>query len=131
MNRLSKHLLAITIALTTTAAFSIPPKQLITHNHTDFESNAYVAGTIPSQHPTRAHSDTNVFWTSVRMACFGHILNGKCPALIKMETNTNHPVDIGTVSLDVNTGEITPSQLSANGYTITVNGLGETTLTKQ
>ncbi len=37
------------------------PKHMITHNKTDFESNAYVDGVIPSQHPTRAHSDGRVF----------------------------------------------------------------------
>ena len=67
------------------------------------------------------------------MACFGHTVDGKCPALIKMGTGPNdggNPVELGTVTLDLNTGIITPSQISANGYTVTVNGPGETTLSK-
>ena len=45
-----------------------------------------------------------------------------------MASNTDTPIKIGTLAMDVDTGDITPKQLSANGYTITVNGPGETTL---
>lgn len=127
MNRLLKHLSIV--ALSTIAATALAaPKQLITHNTTDLESNAFVAGTIPSQHPTRPHSDGRVFWTAVKLACFGHIENGKCSALIKMATNTPNPITVGTLTMDILTGDITPKQLSSNGYTITVNGPAETTL---
>ena len=132
MNQLVRGLIAATLSLTTTAIMA-SPKQLITHNVTGVESNAFVAGTIPSQHPTKAMSDSKVIWTEVRMACFGHTTDGKCPALIKMATGPNDggtPVELGTVTLDLNTGLITPSQISANGYTMTVNGPGETTLSK-
>ena len=131
MNRLIKTMLAVTLGLTTTTLIA-SPRQLITHNLTDVESNAFVAGTIPSQHPTKAFSDSKVVWTEVRMACFGHTVDGKCAALIKMATGPNDggAVDLGTVTLDLNTGIITPSSISANGYTLTVNGPGETTITK-
>lgn len=130
MNRLKNGILATSLLMISTVVLAVPPKQLITHNTTDVDSNAYVASTIPSQHPTKAHSDSKVFWTSVRMACYGHIVNGKCPALIKMGVNTNNPVDIGIVELDLNTGEITPMQISGNGYTLIVNGPGESTIVK-
>ena len=127
MNRLIKTLTAGALGLCAATALAAP-KQLITHNTTNAESNAYIAGTIPSQHPTKAHSDGKVFWTAVKMACFGHVVDGKCSALILMETNTPNPVTLGTVMLDLDSGDITPKQLSANGYTITVNGPGETTI---
>ena len=127
MNHLLKNLSVVALTLFTATAIAAP-KHLITHNTTDSESNAFVAGTIPSQHPTKAHSDGKVFWTAVKMACFGHSVDGKCAAVIKMATNTPNPITVGTVIMDVNTGEITPMQISANGYTITVNGPGETTL---
>jgi hypothetical protein len=57
-------------------------------------------------------------------------VNGQCAALIKMATNTANPIEIGTLQVDVNSGEITPHQLSTNGFTITVNGPGETTISK-
>lgn len=130
MNHLFKLLTVGTLALFTTAAFAVPPKYLITHNTTDVESNAFVAGTIPSQHPTKAHSDGKVFWTAVKMVCFGHSTNGQCSALIMMETNTANPIPLGYVNLNLDSGDINPKQLSANGYTLIVNGPGETTLIK-
>ncbi len=130
MNRLFNYCTVLALGLFTASAFAAP-KQLITHNYTDYESNAYVAGTIPSQHPTRAHSDNKVFWTAVKMACFGHTTaDGKCSALIKMATNTASPIDVGVLIVDINTGMITPQQVKGNGFTITVNGPGETTITK-
>jgi hypothetical protein len=128
MTRLIKHLTAGALVLFTATALATPPKQLVTHNTTDVESNAFVDGSLPSRHPTKAHSDGIVHWLEVKMACFGHTTNGKCNALIVMKTNTPNPVAIGTVSMDLESGDITPKQLSANGYTITVNGPGETTI---
>ncbi len=127
MSRVYKLLIAATLTITATAALATP-KNLITHNNTDLESNAFVAGTIKSNHPTKAHSTNSVSWISVKMICYGHIVDGKCPALIKMGTNTAFPVEIGTVIMDMNTGDITPKQISNNGYTLIVNGPGETTL---
>ncbi|MDF1677584.1 MAG: hypothetical protein P1U32_02685 [Legionellaceae bacterium] len=121
---------ALALALSSTLALAAPPKVLITHNETSLESNAFVAGTIPSQHPTKANSVGRVMWASVRMACFGHITNNKCPALIKLGTNTEHPIEIGTVTVDLNTGEIEPKSLHANGYSMIVNGPAESTLRK-
>ncbi len=127
MNRLIKHLTVGALIIFAATAIAAP-KQLITHNTTDAESNAYIDGTIPSQHPTKAHSDGKVYWTAVKMACFGHSVDGKCNALIIMETNTPTPVTVGTLTLNLDSGDITPKQLTANGYTITVNGPGETTI---
>jgi hypothetical protein len=128
--RLLKHAFcAVTLSLIAAASFAAP-KQLVTHNQTDYESNAFVAGTIPSQHPTKAHSDGKVFWAAVRVACIGHVVNGKCPALIRVATNTDNPIDLGSVELNLDTGEITPSTLHSNGFTMIVNGPGESTLIK-
>ena len=129
MNKILTSAVALSMVLFASAGFA-GPKLLITHNTTDFESNAFVAGTIPSQHPTKAHSDNKVFWATVKLACFGHITNGKCPALIKMKTDTAEPVELGYVEMDIATGVITPSELHANGYTMLVNGIGESTLIK-
>jgi len=124
---LMTHRLLLTLCLTSTLAIAAP-KQLITHNTTDLESNAFVAGTIPSQYPTQAHSDGKVFWGAAKMACFGHLINGVCPALIRMGTNTQNPIDVGILYLNLDTGEITPSSVQGNGYTALVNGPGEITL---
>lgn len=128
---LTNIIAAATLSLTVSTGALASPKQLITHNLTDHESNAFVAGTIPSQYPTKAHADGKVFWAAVRMACFGHITDGKCPALIRIGTDTENPVDLGIVELDVETGVITPTMIRANGYLMVVNGIAETTITQE
>lgn len=128
MKRTTRASITAVLGLASAMACAVPPRQLITHNTTDLDSNAFVAGTIPSQHPTKAHSDGKVLWTAVRMACYGHVVDGKCPALIKIATNTTNPIEVGMVYMDLNTGIITPSELHANGYAMIVNGPAETTL---
>ncbi len=130
MKRLFIYFTVISFSLFATTSLAAP-KQLITHNTTDLDSNAFVDGTIPSQHPTKAHSDGKVLWTAVKMACFGHTTNGKCKALIKMASNSGNPIEVGMLILDISSGEITPQRLNANGYTIIVNGPGETTIAKE
>ncbi|MDP1601971.1 MAG: hypothetical protein Q8M03_01775 [Legionella sp.] len=130
MNRFMQHLTALTLGLVTSAAMAALPTSLTTHNLTNVESNAYVAGTIPSPVPTKANSNSVVPWLVVQMACYGRSVGDICQATIKMATNTANPVDIGDVYLNMKTGEITPTHLSGNGYTFTVNGIAEVTLTK-
>jgi hypothetical protein len=114
----------VALSLTSSMAMAAP-SLLITHNLTGVESNAYIVGTIPSQHPTKAYTDNKVPWAAVRLACVGH---NPCWAMIKMATDTGNPVELGKVTIDVTTGMITPSSLTANGYTMIVNGPAETTL---
>ncbi|CEK11303.1 hypothetical protein [Legionella hackeliae] len=128
MKQILKRLTISALALAATTALA-SPSYLVTHNKTDVESNAYVAGK-PSPHPTAANSDGKVSWYVVRMACYGHTDKNICKAVVKMATDTANPVDLGTVSLNIDTGEISPTRLSGNGYTLTVNGPGEATLTK-
>jgi len=120
------------LSLMTCLGFSLnvyaAPKQLITHNKTSVESNAFIDGSIPSVYPTKAKSDNRVFWASVKLACYGRISNNICHALIKMKTDTANPIDLGWVSLNLASGEILPSSITANGYRLTVDGPGETTL---
>lgn len=129
MNSMLKSISALALSLSAASALAVPT-YLTTHNNTDVESNAYVAGTIPSPYPTKAHSTHQVFWNMVRFACYGHTSGGNCIALIKMATDTAKPVDVGYVSMNLDTGAITPQKVSGNGYTLTVNGPGEATITK-
>lgn len=129
MKFISKSLAILSLSLSTLSTFAAPT-YFTTHNNTDEESNAFIAGTIPSPYPTAKHSTRQVYWNMVRIACYGHSSNGQCAALIKMATNTANPITVGTLSMDLTTGEITPKQLSAEGYTVIVNGPGEATITK-
>ena len=128
MNRLFPSFTMIALSLVAATALAVPPKLLITYNRTNYESNAFIAGVIASRHPTKAKTKGEVPWISVKMACFGHTVNNKCSALIKMATDTANPIDIGTLILDINTGEITPKQINNNGFTMTVTDLGVTTI---
>jgi hypothetical protein len=129
MNSILKGLSVITLSLGTAVTFAAPAF-LTTHNNTNEESNAYVAGTIPSPYPTAPHSDNQVFWNMVKIACYGHTSNNKCSAAIKMATNTANPIVLGTVIMDLETGDISPKRISENGYTFIVNGPGEVTINK-
>ena len=111
------------------------PQYLMTHNTTDVESNAFIDGTIPSLYPTKAHTDNKVYWNMVRLACHGHTNGDQCAALVKMNTHNGEAgsdsVEVGYLMLNLKTGEITPKQLSGNCYRLVVNGLGETTLSRE
>lgn len=128
MYRSMKMIMGLTLGLVAQTSALASPKQLITHNLTDYESNAFVAGLVPSPHPTKPHSDGKVSWTAVRMSCFGHIIDDKCTAIIKVATETDNPIEIGTVELNVETGEITPKEMHSNGYKVIVNGIAESTV---
>jgi hypothetical protein len=128
MNLFAKSLSAVALSLSAITSFAAPA-YLITHNNTSEESNAFVAG-APSIYPTAPYSTRKVYWNLVKLACHGHTTNGRCPAVIKMATNTSNPIVVGTVEMEVSTGEIYPKQITGNGYTVTVNGPGESTISK-
>lgn len=130
MKSIVKYLSAATVSLATNLACATPA-ELVIHNTTNVESNAYIDGTIPSPNPTKPNSTNKVPWFIVKLVCSGHTTNNKCPALIKMATDTAKPVALGTMKMDLDTGAITPSKLSANGYLLVVNGPGEATISKE
>ncbi|USQ14999.1 hypothetical protein J2N86_06805 [Legionella lytica] len=128
MNLIIKSLSAVALSLSAITSFAAPA-YLVTHNNTSEESNAFVAG-APSIYPTAPNSTRKVYWNLVKLACHGHTTNGKCPAVIKMATNTANPIVVGTVEMELSTGDISPKQIIANGYTLTVNGPGEASINK-
>jgi hypothetical protein len=128
MNLLFKSISAIALSLSAVTSFAAPA-YLITHNNTSEESNAFIAG-APSIYPTPANSTKQVYWNLVKIACYGHTSGKTCPAVIKMATNTANPIELGTVSMNLDTGDISPKVFSSNGYTFIVNGPGEATIVK-
>lgn len=125
-----KLLSAVVLSLGMSAALA-SPSYLVTHNNTNEQSNAYIAGTIPSPYPTAPNSTAKVYWNMVKFACYGHSVNNQCSAEVKMATDTANPIVIATVSMDLDSGLITIlSKTGAGGYDIIVNGPGETTVVK-
>lgn len=106
------------------------PTELVTENTTDVWSNARIGG-IYSPHPTKPHDTNVVSWWSVRLACFGHTnANNKCEAEIVVDTKGEHPISLGNVELDLDTGDITPSILEKDGYRMEVTGEARSRLSK-
>ncbi|MBI2786539.1 MAG: hypothetical protein HYX60_09670 [Legionella longbeachae] len=130
MNLIFKNLSALVLSFSAITAFASPPTHLITHNNTTEESNAFISG-VPSIYPTAPISTNKVFWNLVRIACRQSQPrpDNKCEAVIKMAPYTEKQ-EIGKVTLDLLTGNITPKSLSKNGYTLIVNGLGEASINK-
>ena len=129
MNCFSKIVAVTTLGLCSQLALAAP-SYLITHNNTDVESNAFIDGTVKSPYPTKAHGDNSISWIAVRIACLGHTTNNKCKALIKMATNTENAIDLGWLEMDLSSGDVNPKQVQGNGYTLTVNGPAEVTLSQ-
>lgn len=130
MNLIFKRFSAVILSLSAATTFAIP-EHLITHNNTSEESNGYIGGFAASPYPTPANTTQKIYWNLVKLACYGHTTpDKKCTALIKMATNTSNPIEVGMLTLDLNTGDITPKELQKNGYHLVINGPGEATITK-
>lgn len=129
MNRFTHYLTGISLSVMVSTTFALPPTLTI-HNTTDLESEAYINGNIATHLPSKPRADNIVPWIVVQMACYGRTVNDICSAMIKMASNTATPLDVGMVYLNMKTGQISPEQVSGNGYTFTSNKIGEATLSK-
>jgi len=119
---------ALTITLSSAVALA-GPEELVTHNDTDLVANVLIDERFLSV-PSTPHKTSAIHWYMVRSACYRPSQHDICPATILMDYNTPHPIVLGDIKMNLNTGEIIPAHLSNNGYTMTVNGPGEFTLTK-
>lgn len=123
--QLLKKLLTVSATTLLMGSAIAAPGSMVTHNDTGHESNAYIAG-MPSIYPVKAHDSRSISWYLVRLACWGHTDNdNNCSAEVFMETETNNKVSIGKMSMNLDTGTISPSSLDANGYHLQVEGPGE------
>lgn len=129
MTRLAKTLVITALSLSSALSFAVPPSMLISHNKIDVESQAYLGPNLDiPQQPTAPGGVKKVSWVAVRVMCMNTPKPGICPAKIKV--NTTPHTTLGVVEMNLNTGEITPTVLSKNGYTMTVLNPGEIEFTK-
>ncbi|KTC75993.1 hypothetical protein Lbir_0062 [Legionella birminghamensis] len=105
------------------------PEHMIIHNKTDLISNAFV-DEMPGPRPTLAHSTSRVLWFIVQTGCRKHKAEGICPAVIKMGIDRDKPILVGTLYIDISSGEITPARISANGFNVDVDAPGEITISE-
>ncbi len=128
--QLLKKLLAVSATTLFIGSAIAAPSSMTTHNQTSHQSNAYIAGS-PSIYPVDAGKTKSISWYLVRLACWGHTdKDNNCDAEVFMETETNHKVSIGKMSMNLTTGDINPLGLDAHGYHLVVNGPGEVTITE-
>lgn len=125
MKSIFKILSAITISVTSVTALATPT-HYITHNNTEWETNVVVKG-VESPFPTLPYSTRKVAWRMVRFGCG---ITPVCAAVIKVATETSDPIEIGTLYMDMESGEITPQQISAHGYTAKIKGIAEVIITR-
>ena len=101
------------------------PMYYVTHNRTDFETKTLIASDNPIFFSTPEHSSSKIDWWMLQHRCETLLMNHTCKVLLKAETNSNHPVELGVLTIDLKYGEIYPKYLSANGYSVSVIGIGE------
>lgn len=129
MNRLISCALTLTV-ITFTANALATPKAFITHNLTNTTTNVYVDG-VAAPNPAMPSATTKVSWFIVKTGCQKHKEEGVCPAIIKMDIEKDIPVEVGTLNVDLESGVITPSRISGNGFVVIVNAPGEITVTAE
>lgn len=108
------------------SVFAAAPKRFTTRNYTPYQSNAKVINSW-SPFPTPAGSESSpseksVPWVGLKLLC--GFSATECTAEIWMKTDTDSPVFVGDGTMDLSTGDITPKELTNNGFTLTTPGPG-------
>ncbi|USQ15393.1 hypothetical protein J2N86_14175 (plasmid) [Legionella lytica] len=120
-----KSILTIALSITTVTALATPT-HYITHNDTQWETNVVVKG-VESPFPTLPYSTRKVAWRMVRLGCG---ITPVCAAVIMVATDTAEPIEVGTLYMDMESGELTPKRISAHGYTAQVKDIAEVMITQ-
>lgn len=129
MKSLIKNLCFFSLLASASYSYAAPA-YLYTHNDTDLTAGAFVNGTIPPQHPTKPHSSSKIYWSLIKLVCSYNPKQPTCHATIKLGNNNNYTIEIGEVAINLDTGDITPKEISNNGYRVSVMGPGEALITK-
>lgn len=99
------------------------PRHWITHNETNRPVNFFVDDVAGPQ-PTPPYQTTKIGWFIVEYGCRDHVKN-TCPIDVIMDFDKLSPIKLGILYLDLGSGKITPSILSAHGYQLNVRSPGE------
>lgn len=106
-------------ALTALSATAMAhPDDLITHNKTSGSVYATIGG-VRSNDPVAPNKTKYRKWFLVNMACFMSKKDNKCTATISVEKNNQESI-LGDMTIDLESGEITPTQISNDKYTLNV-----------
>lgn len=100
------------------------PKAMVIHNLSDTITNAYVDG-VAGPEPTEPNATSRVRWFIVKAGCRKHTNEGICPVVIKMDIESDSPIVVGTIYIDLESGMISPQKISGNGFAVTADGPAE------
>lgn len=124
MKLLTRNTCIVLLSFISNLAFA-EPNYYVTHNSTNVGTTISILEARPYSFYTAPHSSSKVEWWMLQTGCNYYLMNSKCKVIIKTETNFPNPVDVGILTMDMRTGELSPKYISTNGYTISVIGAGE------
>ncbi len=128
MNCLKKILLGSTLIALTSSAFA-SPANLTTVNNSNHGKVYAKIGFYTSPEPVLPHQTRSRDWRSVQGLCGINGMPDKCSAEIIVKNDNNRREEsLGTMTMDVKTGEITPGNLSSAHYNLVVTGTAHVTV---
>lgn len=116
MTRTAKSLLLASLCISS-ALHAAPPPVFNVVNNLGVATESYIAGQMTSSTP--ANSTRSKTWGTIALKCTSHRLNPICPVTIMLATAPK--TVLGTLNINIISGEISPKVLSSNGYTMTLN----------
>jgi hypothetical protein len=129
MNYLKKIFLGSTLAVLASSAFA-SPENLTTVNNSEHGKVYAKIGFYTSPEPVLPHQTRNRDWRSVQGLCGINGMPNQCSAEIIIENDKTHKREsLGSMSMDVSTGEISPGSLSSKHYNLVVTGTAHVTVT--
>lgn len=122
MRFLKKILLGSALFAITNCVFAAPANLTTTNNSNHGKVYAKI-GAYKSPEPVSAHQERNREWNSVKFLCTIQRMPEQCTAEILVEHDiTGQLESLGNMTIDLNTGELTPGSLSSAHYIMNVVG---------
>jgi hypothetical protein len=123
---MNKLVTAAVLSLASSVALAAPAN-LVVDNNTDFQARAYVKGI--SKNPAEPHSSLSINWSILNLICF---YQATCEAEVKVKTDSNNPLFLGKVTMNMSSGAIDTSKLSQlEGFKVTYLSPGHVRIDKE
>lgn len=122
MNLLKKILLGSALFTITSSVFAAP-ESLVTTNNTNHGKVYAKIGAYKSPEPVLAHQERHREWNNVKFLCTIQKMPITCTAEILVEHDvTGQFESLGNMTINLNSGELTPANLSSAHYDMNVVG---------
>lgn len=130
MNRFKKLVLGSAMVALTAGSAWAAPSQMVTVNKTAASIFANIAG-YQSPDPVKPGETKKRAWLLVKGLCATAGQTGKCTADIVAQDSSNNTTTLGQMTMDLESGDITPKKLAAGKYTLTVTGVAQVLITQK